>query len=159
MGTYVYVHHDGSHYGKGNSSFEAIVNALGRETAHKMTFRDPRWESSEEIIDMPGQETEHAARKSELIVEDESGNEILIGNLYDVFSASKIKIKRTASGWNCDLLPGRFFESKEKLIVSAKCPGGKIRSRGLGRGKGYGKGKGPIGIPFGKKKKKKQKKD
>jgi len=32
--------------------------------------------------------------------------------------------------------------------MKKKCPGGKIRSRGLGRGKGYGKGKGPIGIPY-----------
>jgi hypothetical protein len=29
----------------------------------------------------------------------------------------------------------------------AKCPGGKIRSKGKGKGKGYGKGKGPIGQP------------
>ena len=32
-----------------------------------------------------------------------------------------------------------------------KCPGGKIRSKGLGRGKGRGKGKGPIGVPVGAK--------
>jgi len=32
--------------------------------------------------------------------------------------------------------------------MKKKCPGGKIRSKGLGRGKGYGKGKGPIGIPY-----------
>jgi hypothetical protein len=29
----------------------------------------------------------------------------------------------------------------------AKCPGGKIRSKGKGKGKGYGKGKGPIKQP------------
>ena len=29
----------------------------------------------------------------------------------------------------------------------AKCPGGKIRSKGKGKGKGHGKGKGPIGQP------------
>jgi len=29
--------------------------------------------------------------------------------------------------------------------MAAKCPGGKIRSKGKGRGKGIGKGKGPIG--------------
>jgi hypothetical protein len=28
-----------------------------------------------------------------------------------------------------------------------KCPGGKIRSKGMGRGLGYGKGRGPIGVP------------
>jgi len=30
----------------------------------------------------------------------------------------------------------------------AKCPGGKIRSKGQGRGLGTGKGKGPIGVPI-----------
>lgn len=30
----------------------------------------------------------------------------------------------------------------------AKCPGGKIRSKGKGRGLGRGKGKGPIGRPY-----------
>jgi len=29
--------------------------------------------------------------------------------------------------------------------MAAKCPGGKIRSKGKGRGKGIGKGNGPIG--------------
>ena len=33
----------------------------------------------------------------------------------------------------------------------AKCPGGKIRSKGKGRGLGRGKGKGPIGRPIGNK--------
>jgi len=30
----------------------------------------------------------------------------------------------------------------------AKCPGGKIRSKGKGRGLGRGGGKGPIGKPI-----------
>jgi len=34
-----------------------------------------------------------------------------------------------------------------------RCPGGKIRSKGMGRGKGFGRGKGPIGIPIGAKRK------
>jgi len=34
-----------------------------------------------------------------------------------------------------------------------RCPGGKIRSKGLGRGLGIGRGRGPIGIPIGKKRK------
>ena len=29
--------------------------------------------------------------------------------------------------------------------MAAKCPGGKIRSKGKGKGKGVGEGKGPIG--------------
>jgi len=37
--------------------------------------------------------------------------------------------------------------------MAKKCPGGKLKSKGMGRGKGYGKGKGPIGIPVGRKKK------
>jgi len=32
-----------------------------------------------------------------------------------------------------------------RIIMSKKCPGGKIRSGGKGRGLGIGKGKGPIG--------------
>jgi len=35
-----------------------------------------------------------------------------------------------------------------------RCPGGKIRSRGMGRGLGYGRGRGPIGIPIGRKRRK-----
>jgi len=36
-----------------------------------------------------------------------------------------------------------------------KCPGGKIRSKGMGRGLGIGKGKGPIGVPIKEKREKK----
>ncbi len=32
-------------------------------------------------------------------------------------------------------------------MKNLKCPGSKIRSKGMGKGMGYGKGKGPIGIP------------
>ena len=32
--------------------------------------------------------------------------------------------------------------------MGKKCPGGKIRSKGLGRGLGRGGGKGPIGKPI-----------
>jgi len=40
-----------------------------------------------------------------------------------------------------------------KTKKKAKCPGGKIRSKGLGKGLGFGKGKGPIGVPYKAKKK------
>jgi hypothetical protein len=40
----------------------------------------------------------------------------------------------------------------KRKIAEAKCPGGKIRSKGKGRGLGTGRGKGPIGIPVGAKK-------
>jgi hypothetical protein len=50
-----------------------------------------------------------------------------------------------------------FTDELEKLAkVEKKCPGGKIRSKGMGRGLGFGGGKGPIGIPFGKKTEQKQ---
>jgi len=35
--------------------------------------------------------------------------------------------------------------------MTKKCPGGKIRSKGMGRGLGRGKRKGPIGKPYKKK--------
>jgi len=35
-----------------------------------------------------------------------------------------------------------------KEAIMAKCPGGKIRSKGKGRGLGRGGGKGPIGKPI-----------
>lgn len=35
--------------------------------------------------------------------------------------------------------------------MKKKCPGSKIRSKGMGRGLGRGKGKGPIGVPYKKK--------
>jgi len=41
-----------------------------------------------------------------------------------------------------------------KTKKKTKCPGGKIRSKGLGKGLGFGKGKGPIGVPYKAKKKK-----
>jgi hypothetical protein len=34
-----------------------------------------------------------------------------------------------------------------RRLIMAKCPGGKIRSKGKGRGLGRGRGKGPIGRP------------
>jgi len=33
----------------------------------------------------------------------------------------------------------------KKKVNKVKCPGGKIRSKGLGRGLGTGRGRGPIG--------------
>jgi len=40
-----------------------------------------------------------------------------------------------------------------KAKKKVKCPGGKIRSKGLGKGLGFGKGKEPIGVPYKAKKK------
>lgn len=37
---------------------------------------------------------------------------------------------------------------KVKKSKELKCPGSKIRSKGLGRGLGRGKKLGPIGVPF-----------